>query len=105
MIPNNINSKQARFALGQIVATPGALRALEESGQPPIEFLSRHATGDWGDLGAEDKQANDDACAQEGNIGRQGRILSSYCTRNGTKFWIITEYDRSVTTILLPEEY
>lgn len=56
-------------------------------------------TGDWGDLCEEDRQANEDA------LNRDLRLLSSYSDRNGTKFWIITEADRSLTTILLPEDY
>jgi hypothetical protein len=88
-----------RFPLGQIVATPGALQALKEAGQHPTEFLSRHASGDWGNLDDEDKQEN------EFSIQNGFRILSSYVTRTGTKLWIITEADRSVTTLLLPSEY
>ena len=85
-----------RFVLGQIVATPGALEALEEAGQSPSQFLCRHARGDWGE---EDRQLNDQALI-EGS-----RLLSAYCLRTGTKLWIITEADRSSTCILLPEEY
>jgi hypothetical protein len=87
------------FAMGQIVATPGALMALEEAGQLPQEFLHRHAAGEWGDLDEHDRRANDQA------LRGGGRLLSAYITKNGTKIWIITEWDRSVTTILLPSEY
>src|SRR5690348_14752048 len=88
-----------KFSLGQIVATPGALAALGRSGEFPQKFLSRHASGDWGEVDAEDKRANDQAL-------RHGlRILSAYITSTGEKLWIITEADRSVTTILLPDEY
>jgi hypothetical protein len=89
-----------RFPLGRIVATRGALRALEEAGQTPAEFLDRHVEGDWGDaLDDEDKQENDFL------VEHGLRILSAYTTRSGEKIWIITEADRSLTTILLPHEY
>lgn len=87
------------LSLGRIVATPGALKAFETSGQTPNGFLARHAKGDWGDVDAEDKQANDDALVDG------SRVLSSYRLRNGVKIWIITEADRSSTCCLLPEEY
>ncbi|MCI0389866.1 MAG: hypothetical protein MOB07_14045 [Acidobacteria bacterium] len=87
------------FRLGNVYITPGALEALEESVQMPNEFLDRHAACDWGELCAEDKRANEFALT-EGT-----RLLSAYSTAKGTKLWIITEADRSSTTILLPEEY
>ena len=90
---------KALFSLGQVVATPGALAALEEAGQHPFVFLSRHVTGDWGELVAEDKEENQRAL-EHGN-----RIFSSYLTAKNTKIWVITEWDRSVTTLLLPSEY
>ena len=89
----------AMLKLGQVVATPGALDAMEKSGETPLVFLSRHASGDWGDVDAEDKQANDRA-VEDGE-----RLLSAYKTKLGTKLWVITEWDRSVTTLLLPDEY
>lgn len=92
-------SKEPLFPLGQVVATPGALEALEESGQEPIEFLRRHMRGDWGQLDKEDIQEN------EYSLKHGLRLLSSYRTNNGTKIWVITEWDRSVTTLLKPEEY
>jgi hypothetical protein len=85
--------------LGQTVATPGALAVLAESNQQPSEFLHRHLRGDWGNLCEEDKQTNQEALEQD------LRILSAYRTTGGSKLWIITEADRSVTTLLLPEEY
>ena len=89
----------AKFPLGKLVATPGALDALERTGQSPLEFLSRHASGDWGEVCEADKKENDFSV-------RNGfRLLSAYRLRDGTKIWIITEADRSATTILLPEEY
>ncbi len=87
-----------RFPLGQLMITPGALAALKQSKQTPLPFLYRHVSGDWGDLDAEDQEANDFAVVQ----GR--RILSAYTLNTGVKIWCITEADRSVTTILLPEE-
>lgn len=90
-----------KFGLGQIVATPAALQAIESSGQSPADFLRRHAAQDWGDLDDEDKRLNDEA-VQDGS-----RILSAYYTSDGTKLWIITEAEdsrgqRAATTILLP---
>ena len=87
------------FPLGRIVATPGALQALEAAGQQPAKFLDRHASGDWGELDDEDKREN------EFSVHNGLRILSAYTTSGGDKLWIITEADRSATTILLPEEY
>lgn len=91
--------KSPRFPSGQIVATPGALEALSDAGQTPLEFLHRHLTGDWGEVCAEDAASNEEAL-QHGN-----RLLSVYRTQRHVKFWIITEADRSVTTLLLPSEY
>jgi hypothetical protein len=86
------------FPLGKIVATPGALEALNESRQSPMEFLKRHAAGDWGVLGREDAQANEEALMHE------ARLISAYQTQLGVRLWIITEADRSSTCLLLPEE-
>jgi len=88
-----------RFPLGQVVATPGALEALAASGESPTEFLNRHVTGDWGIVNDEDKQANEEA------LQHDARLLSAYRTTNGAKLWVITEADRSATTLLLPDEY
>ena len=99
MCDDAIASVARDFELGQIVATPAALAALERAGQTATELLARHARGDWGELSTEDAKANDDAVV---NIER---ILSSYSLVDDTKIWIITEADRSVTTILLPEDY
>ena len=88
----------APLPLGRVVATPGALNLLEKSGGHPFDLLARHATGDWGELCAYDRRQNETAL-------REGlRVLSSYNVSLG-RVWIITEADRSVTTILLPEEY
>ena len=95
----------AKFNLGQIVATSGAIDALNLSAQSATVFLARHVTGDWGDVCKEDRQSNDDAVANEGDADKQSRVLSQYSTGNGTVLWIITEWDRSYTTLLLPAEY
>lgn len=87
------------FPMGQVVATPGALAALEAAGQAPHEFLVRHVCGEWGDLVEEDIRENERAL-------EQGlRLFSAYNTNDGTRIWVITEWDRSVTTILTPMEY
>jgi len=103
------NPAQPKFRLGRVVATPGALAALEQSRQSPMEFLRRHVIGDWGDLCEEDKRANDEAVAHEDTANtendRRGRVLSAYATRNGEKLWIISEWSREMTTLLLPSEY
>lgn len=94
-----IQIAKPKFRLGQVVATPGALEALKESGQTPFDLLSKHLAGDWGIVDAEDRQANDDA------LIHGERLLSAYLTRQGVKLWVITEADRSSTCLLLPEEY
>ena len=91
--------QQPLFSLGQLVATPGALAALEKAGQGPLDFLSRHVHGDWGDLREEDRREN------QVSLERGFRLLSSYRTLGDVELYVITEADRSVTTILLPEEY
>ena len=89
----------ARFPLGQIVATPGALSALTEAGDSPTSFLRRHVVGDWGELDEDDRREN------ERSVSAGCRLLSAYTTSIGIRLWIITEADRSATTLLLPEEY
>jgi hypothetical protein len=88
-----------KFRLGRLVATPGAIEALEESGQTFGFFMERHLFGDWGEVDEQDWQLNDQA------LKGVSRILSAYCTLKGKKLWVITEADRSATTILLPDEY
>ena len=85
------------FPPGQIVATPGALE-LTEQGVFLDTYLKRHLRGDWGDLGEEDKAEN------EFSLNAGYRLLSAYTTPAG-RLWIITEADRSVTTLLTPDEY
>lgn len=93
-----------KLQLGRLLSTPGALNALQEAGQSPAVFLSRHGSGDWGDLCRDDKQLNDQSLVDG------SRVLSAYRTTKGTKIWVITEAtdddgNRAATTILLPEEY
>ena len=92
-------SKRPAFELGQIVATPGALAALKKAGQQPGELLTRHINRDWGELDEDDRKEN------EYSLEHGFRLLSAYKTNAGDRVWIITEADRSVTTLLLPEEY
>ena len=94
-----MNAVNARFPLGQVVATPGALEALQAAQQDPLELLARHSCGDWGDLDEEDKQEN------ELSVEQGFRILSAYILSTEIKVWVITEADRSATTILLPSDY
>jgi len=88
-----------RFPLGRVVATPGALAALEKAEQLPAEFLDRHVNGDWGEVPEADKQEN------ELSVEQGLRILSAYTTSAGDRVWILTEADRSATILMLPEEY
>jgi hypothetical protein len=96
---------QPKFKLGRVVITPLAIDALQESEQSPEHFLELHASGSWGDLCAEDRRLNDDAIAHEDDPDRRSRVFSSYRTAAGTKLYVVTEHDRSLTTLLLPEEY
>ena len=86
-----------KFELGQVLITPGAHDGLDL--KDVASCLVRHAGGDFGDMSEEDKAYNEEA------LVTGGRIMSAYRDRNDIKFWIITEHDRSATTILLPEEY
>lgn len=89
--------KRPKFALGEVVATAQAMATLTGA---DIQFaLERHVTGDWGKVGKEDRRANEQA------LLNSSRLLSSYQSSNGVKFWIITEADLSVTMVLLPSEY
>jgi hypothetical protein len=86
-----------RFTLGELIATPGA-RARIPWGEIQSAF-QKHARGDWGELDLEGRQQNELA------LERGSTLVSIFCASNGTKFYVITEGDRSVTTVLLPEEY
>jgi hypothetical protein len=94
---NDCGLPRAKFTLGQIVATPHALTAIHP--EEILKALSRHVRGDWGTLDAEDLNANERA------LRFGGRLFSSYHSSQNVKFWIITECDRAVTTVLLPEDY
>jgi len=87
----------ALFRLGRIVATPNALGELSQ--QDMLSAIKRHQAGDWGELDEHDRQANDRALT-DGT-----RLFSVYRSVNGMRFWVITEADRSATTVLLPEDY
>ena len=87
------------FALGQVVATPGAVDLLERTSSDALDFLIRHQQGDWGSVPPEDAEEN------LSSIENGCRILSSYYLNATERLWIITEADRSVTTLLLPDEY
>ena len=103
MLRQNSNTTRAnigaRFALGQTFITPGAEEALQIAGQTAIEFLRRHMSCDWGELSDDDVQEN------ELSLKKGFRLLSNYQTGKGQQLWIITEADRSATTVLLPSEY
>ena len=95
---------KTKFDMGRLLATPGALAALESAGESPAKFLDRHVTGDWGDVCSADGRLNDQSLLDG------SRLLSAYQTAAGVKIWIITEAtdsndQRPATTILLPEEY
>jgi hypothetical protein len=92
-------AKPGTFALGQLLMTPGASEAMLTAQHVPPEFLLRHVHGEWGELCAEDRRENERAL----RVG--SRLLSAYRMRTEEKLWIITEWDRSATTLLLPEEY
>jgi hypothetical protein len=109
-ILTSTQSKQAqtRFELGDLCYTPGAQALLNEYRISPFQLLARHVTGDWGDICKEDTQTNEEAL----ELG--GRLMSvcvltppneDHATKASAKVWVITESDRSVTTLLLPEEY
>lgn len=87
------------FQLGLIVATPGVLSVLQQAQHVASEFLQRHAHGDWGEISEDDRVLNDRA------VRHGERVISIYQTRTQRRIWIITEADRSSTTLLLPEEY
>ncbi len=91
--------EKVSFSLGDVYLTPGVLDALQKSGEVPEKFLFMHESGDWGILGEDDKALNDEA------LRSGGRILSAYLTGKGAKLYVITEEDRSSTTITLAEEY
>jgi hypothetical protein len=99
-----IDITDALSPLGRLLATPGILGAIADLGEDPQQslgvYLQRHVTGDWGELDNEDQATNDWAvvCGDE-------RILSAYRLADQTRIWVITEADRSATTVLLPDEH
>ena len=91
--------QKQRFPLGTIYLTKGTIAALELAKRTPFGYLKRHVSGDWGDLCPEDIHEN------EFSLKQGFRLFSAYILPTGVKIWIITEHDRSSTTVLLPEEY
>jgi len=89
-----------KFKLGQCVASSNAVGLMDRQRINPLHLLMRHVNGDWGDLDAEDKELNDAAVASG-----EERIFSAYVLPSGDKLWVITEHDRSLTTMLLPDDY
>lgn len=87
------------FQLGQVVATPGAVETMQQHNVTPQTLLQLHVNGDWGSVDPEDAKANDFA------VKNGERIISSYRIGEHARVWVITEWDRSATTILLPSEY
>ena len=88
------------FSMGRLCATPGALALIQELGEPSMQSLiQRHLVGDWAEMAQEDQATNHYA------IRCGARIFSSYALKTDAKVWIITESDRSLTTVLLPSEY
>ena len=93
-------TSQARFSPGQVVMTGGVDELVRQGRLNPTPYLRRHLHGDWGDLSDDDRRLND-AALKSG----EDRLFSSYQVTSDQKLWIITEWDRSVTTLLLPSEY
>ena len=93
-------ASQARFSPGQVVMTTGVDGLVRQGRLNPTPYLHRHLRGDWGDLSEHDRRLND-AALKSG----EDRLFSSYQVTRDLKLWIITEWDRSVTTLLLPSEY
>jgi hypothetical protein len=94
-----MSGSQPRVPLGRLVATPGALAAFEASGDDPLAFVIKHVCLDPGNLSPADVAEN------ELSVHEGFRILSAYRLSDGTRIWIVTEADRSTTTLLLPDEY
>tara|TARA_R110001599_G_scaffold56410_5_gene156054 strand:+ start:6909 stop:7202 length:294 start_codon:yes stop_codon:yes gene_type:complete len=94
-----VTLSQPRFQAGKVLMTQGVNDLIQRGVINPAPYLQRHLNGDWGDLCGDDKQLNDEALTSE------GRLMSSYDVGPDIRLWIITEWDRSVTTLLLPSEY
>lgn len=91
--------RQPRFLLGRRLATPGAIRAMEEAGQDPLELFDRHEAGDWGEIWPEDRRLNEAA------LENADSVMSVYVLPDGVRVWVITDGGRCATTIMLPSEY
>ena len=91
--------KARPFSLGEVVATRGAIAAMEAAGDGPLFFLLRHLSGDWGEMCPGDRALNDES------LKSGGRLHSAYRTAEGERIWVITEADMSCTTLLLPDDY
>ena len=89
----------AKFKLGTVVATRGVMEYINEDVGMIFSYIARHAIGDWGDACKGDKKTNEDA------LKNGMRLMSVYKLKDGKTIWIITEWDRSVTTVLFPDEY
>ena len=96
---NRTEVRAPMFPLGRLVATSAALQALAGAGRTAAEFIGRHVRGDWSEMGAEDAGANTVA------VFEGSRILSSFALDDEQRVWVITEADRSLTTVLLPSDY
>ncbi len=95
----NTRVSGVRFSVGTVVSTLGALELIHRVGMTSFDLLARHQCGDWGCVPPEDAAANEEA------LQTGARIFSSYLLARGERVWIITEADRSSTTLLLPDEY
>lgn len=97
----SIRAIRAHFHLGGVVMTQGVGHLIREEGLDPLDFISRHVVCDWGDIPDDDKESNNEA------LPNGGRLFSAYNLQgySASRIWVITEADRSVTTLLLPTEY
>jgi hypothetical protein len=91
--------QRVTFPLGDVVATPGVISALNCTGEEVTAYLTRYQHGDWGDIEDDERHSNDEA------IRTGGQLMGSYILRDRTEIWIITSVDRAITTICLPDEY
>jgi hypothetical protein len=91
--------KCTKFNLGRTLITPGALHALKDAEVTASSYLQRHASGDWGDVMPEDREDNEDA------LRNGGRLFSAYRTPLNQAIWVVTDAERSMTTVFRPEEY
>jgi hypothetical protein len=93
----------AKFRIGRVVVTKGAMSAIEDGGQNLQHLLNQHTSGIWGQLHEADRLANATAIAHEGDLERQGHVFSSFRAAAHVEIWIITKWDRSLTTVFVPE--